>query len=85
MDASQDEPYRKFSKVKFHLFAISPLDWGIQTISTERKPQGTPKPAGWNQVNGMTRCRDVCYNINIYRGNYLGGCDRTLWQYNCYD
>ena len=26
--------------------AISPLDWGIQAISTERRPQGTPKPAG---------------------------------------
>ena len=75
MDASQDELYRKFIEVNFifslHI-AISPLKLGIQVISTERRPQETPKPTGRNKVNGMTSCRDVCYNTNIYIWQLFG-------------
>ena len=50
MDSSHDELYRKFIEAISSSFApqiaISPLNWGIQVILTERKPQGTPKPAG---------------------------------------
>ena len=49
MDASQDELYRKFIEAIFSSFApqiaISPLNWGIQVILTERRPPGThPNP-----------------------------------------
>ena len=46
---------------------------GIHVMLTERRPpRGTPKPLGRNKVNGMTSCRDVCYNTNIYIWQLFG-------------
>lgn len=46
---------------------------GIHVMLTERRPpRDTPKPLGRNKVNGMTSCRDVCYNTNIYIWQLFG-------------
>lgn len=75
MDASRDELYRKFIEVNF-IFRSTLLYhlwiWGSKWCKQNVDHRDTPKPTGWNKVNGMTSCRDVCCNISIYTWQLFG-------------